>query len=61
MRLSDMIDFNEMLKLTEDQGHKIKGQGQVCKYDYYYIMYQWLNINDIDTNDYYRYFEVDLR
>ena len=31
MILTEMIDINKMLKLTKGQGHKIKGQGQICK------------------------------
>ena len=32
MILANMIDTNEMLKLTLGQGHKVKGQGQICNY-----------------------------
>ena len=32
MKLTRMIDINEMLKLTQGQGHKVKGQGQICNY-----------------------------
>ena len=27
-----MISIVEMLKLTKGQGHKVKGQGQTCKF-----------------------------
>ena len=27
-----MITTERMLKLTEGQGHKVKGQGQICKF-----------------------------
>ena len=27
-----MIDINETKKLTEGQGHKVKGQGQICNF-----------------------------
>ena len=30
MILAHMIDINEILKLTVGQGHKVKGQGQIC-------------------------------
>ena len=26
------IDINETKKLTQGQGHKVKGQGQICNY-----------------------------
>ena len=26
-----MIDMDETLKLTQGQGHKVKGQGRMCK------------------------------
>ena len=26
------VDINEMLKLTQGQGHKVKGQGQICNF-----------------------------
>ena len=29
---TQMIYINKMLKLTQGQGHKIKGQGQICKF-----------------------------
>ena len=32
MTFTHMIDINEMLKLTKGHGHKIKGQGQICKF-----------------------------
>ena len=28
--LTHMIDIDETLKLTQGQGHKVKGQGQIC-------------------------------
>ena len=27
------IDINETKKLTQGQGHKVKGQGQICNYE----------------------------
>ena len=27
-----MIDINDMLKFTLGQGHKVKGQGQICSF-----------------------------
>ena len=30
--LEQMIDINEMLKLSQGQGHKGKGQGQICNF-----------------------------
>ena len=32
MMLIHMISIHEMLKFTQDQGHKIKGQGQICRF-----------------------------
>ena len=34
MVLRQMVDINELLKLTQGQGHKVKGQGQsqICIY-----------------------------
>ena len=32
MILAHMVDINEMLKLTLGQGHKVKGQGQICSF-----------------------------
>ena len=34
MILKHMIGTNKMLKLTKGQGHKIKGQGQICNHIY---------------------------
>ena len=28
----DQIDIDETLKLTQGQGHKVKGQGHICIY-----------------------------
>ena len=41
MILTHMIDNNEMSKLTQGQGYKAKGQGQIC--DYVKLM---LRLND---------------
>ena len=30
MILTHMIDIDETLKWTQGQGHKVKGQGQIC-------------------------------
>ena len=32
MTLTDKVDIYETKKLTQCQGHKIKGQGQICIY-----------------------------
>ena len=32
MILTYKIDNNETKKLTQGQGHKVKGQGQICNY-----------------------------
>ena len=32
MILTHIIDIDETLKLTKGQGHKVKGQGQICNY-----------------------------
>ena len=57
MILAHMIDINVMLKLTLGQGHKVKGQGQICSFVktlfQLYIMNQWLDINDAYTYDKY--------
>ena len=50
------ISTNEMLDLTLGQSHKVKGQGQVCKFGKkhlfrLYIMNQWLDIDDNYTHD----------
>ena len=46
-----------MLKLTQGQGRKVKGQGHICNFVknlfWLYIMNQWLNINDANTHDYF--------
>ena len=36
MVLWHMIDTIELLKLTQGQGHKVKGQGQICCYVKYW-------------------------
>ena len=57
MILTHMIDINETLKLTQGQGHKVKGQGHICNFVknlfWLYIMNQWLDINDAYTYDKY--------
>ena len=39
MILTHMIGISEMLKLTQGQGHKVKGQGQMYNYikNFYFI------------------------
>ena len=32
MMLTHMINIDETVKLTQGQGHKVKGQGQICIY-----------------------------
>ena len=32
MMFTHMIDVDETLKLTQAQGHKVKGQGHTCIY-----------------------------
>ena len=52
------IDINEMLKLTQGQGYKNKGQGQICSFVknlfWLYIMNQWVDIDDIHTYDWFQ-------
>ena len=52
-----MTSSDKMLMLTQGQGHKVKGQGQICdfvkKLFWLYIMYQWLDINDAYIYDKY--------
>ena len=55
MILAHMIDIKEMLKLTLGQGHKVKGQGQICSFPkklfQLYLMSQSLDIDDEYTHD----------
>ena len=30
--LKHLISIDRMLKLTQGQGHKVKGQGKICKF-----------------------------
>ena len=57
MILTPIIDNNKMLKLTEGQGHKVKGQSQIYdfvkKLFWLYTMNQWLDINDAYMHDKY--------
>ena len=60
--LMHMISIDKMLKLTQGQGHKVKGQGQICNFVKknvfgLYIMNQWLHIDDAHTHDKY-YWDV---
>ena len=32
MMLMHMISIDKMLMLTQGQGHKVKGQGQICNF-----------------------------
>ena len=57
-----MISIDEILMLTQGQGHKVKGQGQICNFVkknvfWLYIMNQWLHIDDTHTHDKY-YWDV---
>ena len=52
-----MSKIEEMLKFTLVQGHRVKGQGQICEYAkklyLLYTMNQWFDIDDahmIDIN-----------
>ena len=58
MILAHMIDINKILKLTLGQGHKVKGQGQICSFVktlfWLYIMNQLLDIDDTYTHDWYQ-------
>ena len=35
MILTYIIDIDETVKLTQGQGHKVKGQGQMCIYAFF--------------------------
>ena len=64
MILTRMIDINKMLKLS--QGHKVNGQGQICKFVKnvfrLYVLKQRLNIDEVYTHDkYWLVVEVDSR
>ena len=58
MILTHMNDVNKMLKLTLGQGHKVKGQGQLCSFVktllWLYVMNQLLDIDDTYTHDWYK-------
>ena len=32
VKLMHRVDFDATLKVTKGQGHKVKGQGQICRY-----------------------------
>ena len=57
MILTQIIDTDKMLKLTQVQGHKIKGQGQICEFVkilfQLYVMNQWLDFDVTYTPDKY--------
>ena len=65
MTLEHMLDINQMVKLIEGQGQKIKGKdkiGSFVKIIWLYIMNKWLNSDDTYTNDWYQKgIKVDLR
>ena len=52
-----MISIDEMLNLTQGQGHKVKGQGQIYNFVNKLVstFNQWLKINDTYTHDCYRW------
>ena len=61
-----MIDINKIFKLTLGQGHKVKGQGQICSFVktlfWLYIMNQLLDIDHTYTYGKYKWdVEVDPR
>ena len=37
MMLIHMISIDKMLKLYQGEGHKVKGQGYVCIYGYFFV------------------------
>ena len=37
MILEQIIDIDKTVKLTKGQGHKVKGQGHVCIYGYFFV------------------------
>ena len=50
-----MINIDDMLNLTKGQGHKVKGQGQICNFVKknlfrLYIMIWCLDIDDAYTH-----------
>ena len=51
-----MISIDKMLKLYQGQGHKVKGEGQICSFlkknlFRLYLMSQSLDIDDEYTHD----------
>ena len=67
MTLTNMIDNDETLKLTEDQVHKVLGQGHLKKLCIYakilsliWKMNGWLDLDDIYKHDWYWWdYQVD--
>ena len=57
IKIIHRVDINDMLKLTYGQGHKVKGQGQICGFVKnlfrLYILNKWIDINDAYTHDNY--------
>ena len=54
MILTHMIDIDKMLKLTQAQGRKVKGQGQICNFvdkNRLYTMSQLFDIDDTYAHD----------
>ena len=64
MTLIHMVIINEMFMMTQDQGHKIKGQCQICKFVkklfQLYVINNWLNIDVIYTPDI-NWWDIDPR
>ena len=55
MILTHINDIDETLKLTQGQGHKVKGQGHICIYVKFFfrllIMNGWIDLNDTLEDD----------
>ena len=57
MILGHMIAIDDTLKLTQGQGHKVKGQGHICIYAFFYkswadewiLMVLILMIDNVET------------
>ena len=47
MILTHIIDIDETLKLTQGQGHKVKGQGHICIYVKSFSYYKSLTDDSI--------------
>ena len=58
MILTYITNIGKIFELTLGQGHKVKGQGQICSFVktlfWLYIMNQLLDIDDTYTHDWYK-------